>query len=76
MKKLLMVAAAAIGVAVLARRLVAGRERGDFGQRIDRMPDRSPRKWLFTNIRAIRENTERILEAVEGRTEAPPGEGR
>jgi hypothetical protein len=35
------------------------------------MPERSPRRWLFTNVRAIRENTERILAALERQGGAP-----
>ena len=29
------------------------------------MPDNAPRKWMFCNITAIRENTGRILELLE-----------
>ena len=31
------------------------------------MPETAPPKWMFTNITAIRENTERILELLEER---------
>ncbi len=29
------------------------------------MPDNAPPKWVFRNITAIRENTDRILELLE-----------
>ena len=38
------------------------------GERMDRMfeeaPDDFPPKWMYVNITAIRENTDRILEAL------------
>ena len=37
----------------------------DFGRLIERMPDDAPPKWMFNNINAIRENTERILELLK-----------
>ena len=37
----------------------------DFGKAIAAMPDTAPPKWMFTNVSAIRENTERILEILE-----------
>jgi hypothetical protein len=30
------------------------------------MPDVAPPKWMFRNISAIRRNTERVLELLEG----------
>jgi hypothetical protein len=32
---------------------------------IERMPDGAPPKWMFRNISAIRENTDRILRLLE-----------
>ena len=32
------------------------------------MPDNAPPKWMFNNISAIRTNTERIIELLEGET--------
>jgi hypothetical protein len=65
MKKLLIVGGAITGAAFLARR--AGRAAGgvDFGQLVERMPENAPPKWMFRNISAIRENTERILQLLE-----------
>ena len=37
----------------------------DFGRMIERMPENAPPKWMFRNITAIRENTERILQLLE-----------
>ena len=42
----------------------------DWEQRIAAMPDNAPPKWMFNNVTAIRENTERILDLVGG---APSG---
>ena len=36
------------------------------------MPDNAPPKWIFTNVTAIRENTERILELLERQSPAEP----
>ena len=30
------------------------------------LPDTAPPKWMLTNITAIRQNTDRILEILEG----------
>ena len=38
----------------------------DWEKRFERMPDNAPPKWMFRNISAIRENTDRILELLEG----------
>ena len=74
MKRLLVVGAAAFGVAVFARRAARGCGGFDFERMIERMPENAPPKWMFRNISAIRANTERIVELLEaGR--APAGEG-
>jgi hypothetical protein len=39
----------------------------DWEQRIAAMPDTAPPKWMFTNIKAIRENSDRILELLKER---------
>ena len=46
----------------------------NFEQMLERMPDKAPPKWMFLNISAIRENTDRILEKLE--SEAPAAEDR
>ena len=44
------------------------------------MPDTSPPKWIYTNVTAIRANTDRILALLEeerltsaGDPQSPPG---
>ena len=66
MKKLLIVGGAVTGAAVLANRYLSSAGGPDFGRLVERMPENAPPKWMFTNISAIRENTERILELLEG----------
>ena len=73
MKRLVIVGVAALGAAVCARRLARGCGSFDFEKRIERMPENAPRKWMFRNITAIRENSERILELLE--TERAPATG-
>ena len=68
MKKLLAVGGAATGAATGAALLAKRRASSsgiDFERRIERMPENAPRKWMFRNISAIRENTERILQLLE-----------
>ena len=64
MKKLLIVGGVITGAALLARRWAASGG-ADFGRLVERMPDNAPPKWMFRNISAIRENTERILQLLE-----------
>jgi hypothetical protein len=59
--------AAGVGAAFLAKRLASKRGGGDFGQMIERMPEGSPPRWVFDNVTAIRKNTDRILELLEGK---------
>ena len=68
MKKLLIVGGAVTGVAgaaFLAKRFASGSGGPDFERWIERMPDNAPPKWIFRNVTAIRENTERILQLLE-----------
>ena len=71
MRKLLIAGGALAAAAFIAKRWA---ESGgvDFAQIIERMPDDAPPKWMFRNITAIRENTDRILELVE-REHQPEG---
>lgn len=65
-----------VGAVLGARRLARGCGSIDFERKLERMPENSPRKWMFTNIRAIRRNTDRILTMLEADrepvAEAPP----
>jgi cyanophycinase-like exopeptidase len=68
MKKLLIVGGAVTGVAgaaFLAKRFASSSGGPDFERWIERMPDNAPPKWIFRNVTAIRENTERILQLLE-----------
>ena len=69
------------GAALLARVLAPKMKRVDFAERIAAMPDSAPPKWIFTNVTAIRANTERILALLEqqpptsqGERPPPPGQ--
>jgi hypothetical protein len=71
MRKLIVAGGAIAGAAILAKRWASSGGL-DFGQMIERMPEDAPPKWMFRNITAIRENTDRILELVEGERVASP----
>jgi hypothetical protein len=53
-----------VAAALVFTRVALGRS-FDFEKVIDRMPEGSPPKWMFGNISAIRENTERIIELLQ-----------
>ena len=72
MKRSLLIGAAALGAVLVARRFARGCASFDFEKMIERMPENSRPKWMFRNVTAIRENTERILELVEAER-APAG---
>ena len=65
MKKAWVIAVVVAGGALLARALGSGVGKTDIGERIAAMPDTSPPKWIYTNVTAIRANTERILALLE-----------
>jgi len=80
MKKAWVIAAVVAGGALLARALGSGVGKMDIGERIAAMPDTSPPKWIYTNVTAIRANTDRILALLEeqrltvaGDTQSLPG---
>lgn len=70
MKKLI-IAGGAIGAAALLARRLASSGGVDFGKMIEHMPEDAPPKWMFRNISAIRENTERILQLLESERTPP-----
>ena len=71
MKNALMLVAVFVGLAGV-RRLLGVRMRNiDWEKRIDALPDNAPPKWMFRNITAIRENTERILRLLESERSEP-----
>ena len=68
MRKLIVAGGLIAAAGIVAKRL-ASSEGFDFAQMIERMPDDAPPKWMFRNIAAIRENTDRILELLESERE-------
>jgi hypothetical protein len=40
---------------------------------VERMPEDAPPKWIFRNVSAIRENTERILQLLESERTSAEG---
>lgn len=52
------------GALLLARRFAPSVENIDWRKRFAEMPEDFPPKWMFTNISAIREQNERILELL------------
>lgn len=72
MKKLIIAGATIAAAAFLAKR-VASSGGVDFGKMIEQMPEDAPPKWMFRNISAIRENTERILQLLESERMPPQG---
>ncbi|MGZ4180558.1 MAG: hypothetical protein ACXVUL_07725 [Solirubrobacteraceae bacterium] len=73
MKKLLISGVAITGAVWLAKRCASSCGGVDFEQLIERMPDNAPPKWMFRNITAIRENTERILQLLESQQSSTRG---
>lgn len=73
MKRLILFGTVAVGAALFARRAACGCGGIDFEKMIERMPESAPPKWMFRNISAIRENTERILRLLE--TDRAPASG-
>ena len=79
MRRLLLVVGAAlgaVGAGVLARRAAQGCAGFDFEKMIERMPETAPPKWMFRNITAIRENTERIVGLLESAGAPADGQAR
>jgi hypothetical protein len=74
MKKVVAVAAVLVGLGVLARRLGPKMPAIDWEKRLEAMPDNAPPKWMFSNISAIRENTDRILKLLESGRSEPAGQ--
>ncbi len=65
MKKALIFLAVLVGLGVLLQRLASKFGDIDWEQKFESMPDNAPPKWMFRNVTAIRENTERIIELLD-----------
>ena len=74
MKRSCLVGAAVLGGALVIGRAARGCGGFDFERMIERMPEKAPPKWMFRNISAIRENTERIRELLETERTSAAGE--
>ena len=74
MKKACVIVATVAGGALLVKALASRVGKTDFAERIAAMPDTSPPKWIFTNVTAIRANTERILALLEEQRPTSAGE--
>jgi hypothetical protein len=62
---LLLIPAAAVAVVVaIGRRKVMGGG-FDLEQMIQKMPEGAPPRWAYENVKAVRKNTERIIELLE-----------
>jgi hypothetical protein len=64
MKKILVFAAVFTGLGVLAKRFGPKMADVDWEKKFEAMSDNAPPKWMFSNISAIRENTDRIREQL------------
>ncbi len=65
MKKILVLVLSVVGVSVLVKAFGPKMQNVDWEKRFEKMPDNAPPKWMFRNIAAIRENTDRILELLD-----------
>ena len=74
MKKVFVILATVVGGALIAKALASRVGTTDFADRIAAMPDTAPPKWIFTNVTAIRANTERILAILDEQRPTSAGE--
>jgi hypothetical protein len=74
MKKAYVIVATVAGGALTAKVLASRVGKTDFAERITAMPDTSPPKRIFTNVTAIRANTERILALLDEQRATSAGE--
>ena len=72
MKKTLITLLVLVAIGFASKRFAAKLQDIDWEKKFDAMPDDAPPKWMFRNITATRENTDRIIELLEGRY-ADPG---
>ncbi len=65
MRKLLITVLSIAGVLVVLKVVGERMQNVDWEKRFEQMPDNAPPKWMFRNLAAIRESTDRILEILE-----------
>jgi hypothetical protein len=67
MKRLLIVGGVVAGAAIAAKGIASrgGGHGPNFERMIERMPEGAPPRWVYENVTAIRQNTERILKLLE-----------
>jgi hypothetical protein len=65
MRKWLIFAAVLCGIGFLMKRFAPQAGKIDWEKKLAAMPDNAPPKWMFGNITAIRENTDRILDLLQ-----------
>jgi hypothetical protein len=66
MRKVLISVAVLVGLAALVKRFAPDFRNIDWEKWLAAMPDNAPPKWMFNNISAIRNDTDRIIELLEG----------
>jgi hypothetical protein len=66
MKKILLFIGLIVGVGVLLKLVASKVPSIDWEQKFEAMPDNAPPKWMFSNISAIRSNTDRIIDLLQG----------
>ncbi|HEY7380936.1 MAG TPA: hypothetical protein VH572_06975 [Gaiella sp.] len=74
MKGAIIITGAIVGVVLLGRHCMSQCVEGGLPRIIERMPENAPPKWMFRNISAIRENTDRILRLLEEKDAADTSE--
>lgn len=65
MNKTVITGGVAIAAALAATGLARTLRDVDWQKKLAAMPDTAPPKWMFSNIEAIRQNTDRILELLQ-----------
>ena len=64
MNKALIIGGGVVVGALLAKQFAPKFEGIDWEKKLAQMPDDAPPKWMFNNITAIRENTDRLVEEL------------
>jgi hypothetical protein len=68
MMKWWIIGGSVVAASLLARRCASESGAFNWEKILERMPDTAPPKRILTDLRAIRENTDRILERLEGQS--------